>query len=828
MFETKRLILREWKDEDIAPFAAMNQDPKVMEFFPATLSLDETKALVERIRQHFKTHGFGLFAVEIKETGEFIGFVGLMTPTFEAHFTPCVEIGWRIASAHWKQGYATEAAKMVLHMALEKYGLKEVVSFTAAINLPSIAVMKKIGLQHNPQDDFDHPRLDKAHPLSRHVLYRLTAKELQDRDAILIEPYNPEWPKQATIEISKLKTRLDFPWVVGIQHIGSTAIPDLPAKPIVDLAIGVADLESANALIPILREEDYTFWDDNPDKSKLFFVKGMPPFGEKRTHHIHVMSVTHHDWLLRPLFRDYLIAHPEAKQAYADLKQNLASQYQSDREAYTNSKTTFIRDINRKAVKPHLHFKPLAETDVPLLLKWLEELHVKAWWDQGANWTLDLIKQKYASYINGYKLDQGVKKPIHAYLALIDEMPIAYLQFYNAWDFERDVSLDSNILPKSLAALDIYIGESGFLKKGFTPIILQKFLLEQVKPLFAHCLVDPDIQNTSAIRAYEKAGFKIIETPSQSIRWMLWDSSQKSEIDVALVGRLIAAQFPQWANLPITPVEFSGWDNRTFHLGDHMTVRLPSQEAYAAQVKNEQFWLPKLAPFLPVPIPAPLAMGHPTEDYLWPWSVYQWIEGQTASLERIADLKQFARQLAEFLVAFQSIDTTGGPAAGAQNFYRGGPLSTYDAQAREAITILADELDVKVIKAIWEQALSSTWEKPPVWVHGDIAVGNLLVDQGQLCAVIDFGQLAIGDPACDLVMAWTFFNDESRAVFRSALGLDAATWARARGWVLWKALIVLAGLSGTNPLEVEKSRQVLSAILAEYAADRSILEKKAC
>jgi aminoglycoside phosphotransferase (APT) family kinase protein len=290
-------------------------------------------------------------------------------------------------------------------------------------------------------------------------------------------------------------------------------------------------------------------------------------------------------------------------------------------------------------------------------------------------------------------------------------------------------------------------------------------------------------------------------------------------IDEQLVRGLLATQFPQWADLPIKPVEFSGWDNRTFHLGDHMTVRLPSQEAYAAQVKNEQCWLPKLAPFLPVPIPTPLAMGRPTEDYPWPWSVYQWIDGQTASLERIADLKQFAKQVAEFLVAFQKIDTTGGPVAGAQNFYRGGPLSIYDAQAREAIAILADELDVKAVNAIWDQALSSIWDKPPVWVHGDIAVGNLLVDQGQLCAVIDFGQLAIGDPACDLAIAWTFFDDESRAVFRSVLGLDAATWMRARGWVLWKALIVLAGLSGTNPAGIKESRRVLHVLLDDYQCE---------
>jgi RimJ/RimL family protein N-acetyltransferase len=176
---------------------------------------------------------------------------------------------------------------------------------------------------------------------------------------------------------------------------------------------------------------------------------------------------------------------------------------------------------------PEIRFRPLAETDFPLLLKWLEEPHVKAWWNQGTNWTLDLVKQKYTSYTKGYKLDQGVKKPIHAYLALIDEVPIAYVQFYNAWDFERDDTLDPGLLPKSLAALDIYIGEPGFLKKGFAPIILQKFLSEKVKPLFVHCLVDPDIKNTVAIRAYEKAGFKAIETPSKNVCWMLADLMPK-------------------------------------------------------------------------------------------------------------------------------------------------------------------------------------------------------------------------------------------------------------------------------------------------------------
>ena len=184
MFTTKRLILREWQEQDIDAFAAMNQDPEVMRFFPSTLTFDESKGLVERIRQHFISHGFGLFAVELKKTGEFIGFVGLMIPNFPAPFMPCVEIGWRIAAPFWKQGYATEAAIRVLHLAFEQFGLDEVVSFTAAVNLPSIGVMEKIGLTHTVKDDFDHPKLPKDDPLLRHVLYRLTAKTWQQHDAV--------------------------------------------------------------------------------------------------------------------------------------------------------------------------------------------------------------------------------------------------------------------------------------------------------------------------------------------------------------------------------------------------------------------------------------------------------------------------------------------------------------------------------------------------------------------------------------------------------------------------------------------------------------------
>lgn len=289
------------------------------------------------------------------------------------------------------------------------------------------------------------------------------------------------------------------------------------------------------------------------------------------------------------------------------------------------------------------------------------------------------------------------------------------------------------------------------------------------------------------------------------------------EIDAALAGRLVAAQFPQWADLPIRPVAKGGWDNRTFHLGDRMILRLPSHARYAAQVEKEQRWLPRLARDLPLPIPVPLAKGEPAEDYPWPWSVYGWLDGETASAGRIDDPARFAADLAGFLAALQRIDATDGPAAGPHSFWRGGPLSTYDAETRAAIAALGDRIDAPAVTAVWDAALAADWNGVPVWVHGDVAAGNLLVRDGRLSAVIDFGCSCVGDPACDLAIAWTFFEGEAREAFRAALALDPGTWARGRGWTLWKALIVYAGLPGANPLDAEKSARIIEDLVAEHA-----------
>lgn len=287
-------------------------------------------------------------------------------------------------------------------------------------------------------------------------------------------------------------------------------------------------------------------------------------------------------------------------------------------------------------------------------------------------------------------------------------------------------------------------------------------------------------------------------------------------IDEPLVAALVAEQFPEWAHLPIRPVTDGGWDNRTFHLGEHMSVRLPSRAAYCEQVPKEQRWLPILAPQLPLPIPQPLAMGKPNADYPWHWSIYRWLDGECASRERISDLSTFTAAVADFLAALQRIDTTDAPPPGQHNFWRGGSLDAYDSETQAAIETLGDAVDGAAATALWDAARASEWNDHPVWVHGDVAAGNLLVDGGELCAVIDFGCCAVGDPACDMAVAWTLLDRESRATFRDRLDVDPGTWLRGRGWVLWKALITLSKDSTGKSDSVHGAKRALDEVLSEH------------
>jgi aminoglycoside phosphotransferase (APT) family kinase protein len=287
-------------------------------------------------------------------------------------------------------------------------------------------------------------------------------------------------------------------------------------------------------------------------------------------------------------------------------------------------------------------------------------------------------------------------------------------------------------------------------------------------------------------------------------------------INEDLARRLVDGQFPGWADLPLTPVEVSGVDNRTFRLGQQMLLRLPSAECYAKQVDKEQRWLPLLAPRLPLPIPTPVANGVPGEGYPFSWSVYLWLEGESAALGAIGDLTEFAITLAGFLRALQHIDAAEGPGPGPHNFFRGGPLTTYAAESIRAIDALGDEIPGDSVRAVWDDAIAATWAEEPVWFHGDVATGNLLVRDGRLSAVIDFGTSGVGDPACDLVIAWTLLSGPSRDAFRSILGVDSGTWSRGRGWALWKALITLVEHLGRDPLAAGESRRVIERVVADH------------
>jgi aminoglycoside phosphotransferase (APT) family kinase protein len=292
----------------------------------------------------------------------------------------------------------------------------------------------------------------------------------------------------------------------------------------------------------------------------------------------------------------------------------------------------------------------------------------------------------------------------------------------------------------------------------------------------------------------------------------------KFDVDVPLVRRLVASQFPQWADLPIRPVDNDGWDNWSFHLCNDMKVRLPSAMGYAEQAEKEAYWLPRLAPHLPLPVPVPIGIGRPAEGYPCPWSIYRWLEGEPVTRENVDDAVQFGWDLAKFLIALQRIDATGGPPPGQHNYFRGADvMAAYGDEARRSIDSIAETIDAPAAHAVLDAAAAAPFTGPPMWLHGDIAAGNLLQCEGQLAAVIDFGGCAVGDPACDLVIAWVFLDGAGRDSFRLSMPADDAMWARARAWALWKSALVLANGMVVNPSE-NAPQAVIEAVIAEHRA----------
>ena len=288
------------------------------------------------------------------------------------------------------------------------------------------------------------------------------------------------------------------------------------------------------------------------------------------------------------------------------------------------------------------------------------------------------------------------------------------------------------------------------------------------------------------------------------------------ETDVALVRRLVATQFPHWAELPIEPVSSYGTDHDIYRLGDGLAARLPRIGWATAQAAKEAEWLPKLAPHVPLALPVQITRGHPDEGYPFVWSVYEWLPGEDAN-GAIDDLDLAAADLAAFVRALRRVDTAGAhrrPRGG-----RGGPLAEGDEQVRRSIAELGERIDGDAALRSWEESLdAASWDGEEVWVHGDLLPGNLLVVDGRLSAVIDFGGLNVGDPACDLQPAWNLFAGDSRSRFRAELEADDASWLRGRGWALYQAVSALPYYWNTNPGMIRQASHALAQVLADSSS----------
>ena len=295
--------------------------------------------------------------------------------------------------------------------------------------------------------------------------------------------------------------------------------------------------------------------------------------------------------------------------------------------------------------------------------------------------------------------------------------------------------------------------------------------------------------------------------------------SEEVPIDGALVRRLLATQLPELVDLALTQVDAWGTDHAIFRLGDELSVRLPRIGWAAGQGEKEQRWLPLLAPALPVAVPVPRFVGRPAPGYPFRWYVSPWLEGRTPDPAG-DDLLQLAGDVAAFVLALQAVDATGAPSAAAAQ--RGGPLRLADASTRASAEQLRGVTDVDGLLAVWNAGCEApAWEGPPRWADGDLMDGNLLLRNGRLAAVIDWGALKAGDPAVDLMAAWSLFDADSRLAYRRALAfVDDAMWLRGRAWATSAALQALPYYRDTNPDIVARSWRTVRAVLGDLAATR--------
>lgn len=282
-------------------------------------------------------------------------------------------------------------------------------------------------------------------------------------------------------------------------------------------------------------------------------------------------------------------------------------------------------------------------------------------------------------------------------------------------------------------------------------------------------------------------------------------------VSEAQLHLLIADQFPQWEHLPLKKLGRAGTDHTLFKLGTDLVARLPKIHWATGQGHSDAKWLPLLAPHLPLQVPQTVALGEPGHGYPFAWSVTNWIEGKAPTLENVNPYLA-AQHLGEFVSALRDIDVVGGPVKTGTD--RGGSLVARDELTREAIRQLGNRVDREQVLRAWEQALSAEpWRGEPAWFHGDLEPGNILSSGQRLKAVIDFGALGVGDPAVDLLCAWSLFSGPSRFVFREACCVDDDTWERGKGWALTTALIALPYYWDTFPGLVESSLRKIEQVL---------------
>lgn len=286
-------------------------------------------------------------------------------------------------------------------------------------------------------------------------------------------------------------------------------------------------------------------------------------------------------------------------------------------------------------------------------------------------------------------------------------------------------------------------------------------------------------------------------------------------INDTLVQQLIALQCPQWSTLTLNRLSTSGTDNVIYRLGEQMLIRLPRTPEAVERTIKEQQWLTKLAPLLPLPISAPLATGISSVIYPAVWSVFPWLSGETADQATVLDEVSIAIQLADFIAAMHGLDAQDGPPPGTHNFYRGVALAERDEETRAAIAELANDMDTHAAIVVWDRALQADpWQGSPVWIHGDLLPTNILIEQGKISAIIDFGGLGVGDPACDLIPAWSLFSGQAREVFRQRLGVDEDTWLRGQGWALSIGLIALPYYRVTNTTLASIATKMIAQVLS--------------